>query len=181
METKLNKFAQLYKSHVIYILETPLSMGELKNYFDPETVWVDITDMPNIEVGYIQGVDESGNFVLKPPTSVSQEEDYMTSEEIYYTILYNINLQREKYMNKILRKKSFLDISYALRFYLLEDNNDPKKIVAKEIMDYIIETNEKIEAYLKEKNYSDQTIIAEYLSKPFDEIITEVNLTEFSI
>ena len=48
-------------------------------------------------------------------------------------------------------------------------------------MYYIIETNEKSDAYLKEKNYSDQTIIAEYLSKPFDEIITEVNLTEFSI
>ena len=93
---KLNKFAQLYKQKVIYIYETPLAMDELSNYFDPKTVWVDVTDMPNVEVGYIQGVDESGNFVLKSPTSVSQEENYMTPDENYYTIYYNIKLQRER-------------------------------------------------------------------------------------
>ena len=175
---KLNKFAQLYKQKVIYIYETPLAMDELSNYFDPKTVWIDVTDMPNVEVGYIQGVDESGNFVLKSPTSVSQEENYMTPDEIYYTIYYNIKLQREKYMNKIVRKKAFLDIDEPLRY---ANTDDEISAISKKILDYLTTTNKAIESYLKEKNYTDQKITAEYLNKPFEDVIKEIGLDEFSI
>ena len=175
---KLNKFAQLYKQKVIYIYETPLAMDELSNYFDPKTVWIDVTDMPNVEVGYIQGVDESGNFVLKSPTSVSQEENYMTPDEIYYTIYYNIKLQREKYMNKIVRKKAFLDIDEPLRY---ANTDDEISTIRKKILDYLTTTNKAIESYLKEKNYTKQKIIAEYLNKPFEDVIKEIGLNEFSI
>lgn len=175
---KLNKFAQLYKQKVIYIYETPLAMDELSNYFDPKTVWVDVTDMPNVEVGYIQGVDESGNFVLKSPTSVSQEENYMTPDEIYYTIYYNIKLQREKYMNKIVRKKAFLDINEPLRY---ANTDDEISAISKKILDYLTTTNKAIESYLKEKNYTEQKITAEYLNKPFEDVIKEIGLNEFSI
>ena len=175
---KLNKFAQLYKQKVIYIYETPLAMNELSNYFDPKTVWVDVTDMPNVEVGYIQGVDESGNFVLKSPTSVSQEENYMTPDEIYYTIYYNIKLQREKYMNKIVRKKAFLDIDEPLRY---ANTDDEISVISKKILDYLTTTNKAIESYLKEKNYTEQKITAEYLNKPFEDVIKEIGLNEFSI
>lgn len=175
---KLNKFAQLYKQKVIYIYETPLAMDELSNYFDPKTVWVDVTDMPNVEVGYIQGVDESGNFVLKSPTSVSQEENYMTPDEIYYTIYYNIKLQREKYMNKIVRKKAFLDINEPLRY---ANTDDEISNISKKILDYLTTTNKAIESYLKEKNYTEQKITAEYLNKPFEDVIKEIGLDEFSI
>ena len=176
--SKLNKFAQLYKQKVIYIYETPLAMDELSNYFDPTTVWVDVTDMPNVEVGYIQGVDESGNFVLKSPTSVSQEENYMTPDEIYYTIYYNIKLQREKYMNKIVRKKAFLDIDEPLRY---ANTDDEISAISKKILDYLTTTNKAIESYLKEKNYTEQKITAEYLNKPFEDVIKEIGLNEFSI
>lgn len=176
--SKLNKFAQLYKQKVIYIYETPLAMDELSNYFDPHTVWVDVTDMPNIEVGYIQGVDESGNFVLKSPMSISQEENYMTPDEIYYTIYYNIKLQREKYMNKIVRKKAFLDIDEPLRY---ANTDDEISTISKKILDYLTTTNKAIESYLKEKNYTKQKIIAEYLNKPFEDVIKEIGLDEFSI
>ena len=175
---KLNKFAQLYKQKVIYIYETPLAMDELSNYFDPHTVWVDVTNMPNVEVGYIQGVDESGNFVLKSPTSVSQEENYMTPDEIYYTIYYNIKLQREKYMNKIVRKKAFLDIDEPLRY---ANTDDEISAISKKILDYLTTTNKAIESYLKEKNYTEQKITAEYLNKPFEDVIKEIGLNEFSI
>ena len=175
---KLNKFAQLYKQKVIYIYETPLAMDELSNYFDPKTVWVDVTDMPNVEVGYIQGVDDSGNFVLKSPTSVSQEENYMTPDEIYYTIYYNIKLQREKYMNKIVRKKAFLDINEPLRY---ANTDDEISTISKKILDYLTTTNKDIESYLKEKNYTEQKITAEYLNKPFEDVIKEIGLDEFSI
>ena len=175
---KLNKFAQLYKQKVIYIYETPLAMDELSNYFDPKTVWIDVTDMPNVEVGYIQGVDASGNFVLKSPMSVSQEENYMTPDEIYYTIYYNIKLQREKYMNKIVRKKAFLDINEPLRY---ANTDDEISAISKKILDYLTTTNKAIESYLKEKNYTKQKIIAEYLNKPFEDVIKEIGLNEFSI
>ena len=175
---KLNKFAQLYKQKVIYIYETPLAMDELSNYFDPKTVWIDVTDMPNVEVGYIQGVDESGNFVLKSPMSVSQEENYMTPDEIYYTIYYNIKLQREKYMNKIVRKKAFLDINEPLRY---ANTDDEISAISKKILDYLTTTNKAIESYLKEKNYTEQKITAEYLNKPFEDVIKEIGLNEFSI
>ena len=175
---KLNKFAQLYKQKVIYIYETPLAMDELSNYFDPKTVWIDVTNMPNVEVGYIQGVDESGNFVLKSPTSVSQEENYMTPDEIYYTIYYNIKLQREKYMNKIVRKKAFLDINEPLRY---ANTDDEISAISKKILDYLTTTNKAIESYLKEKNYTEQKITAEYLNKPFEDVIKEIGLDEFSI
>ena len=176
--SKLNKFAQLYKQKVIYIYETPLAMDELSNYFDPKTVWIDVTDMPNVEVGYIQGVDESGNFVLKSPTSVSQEENYMTPDEIYYTIYYNIKLQREKYMNKIVRKKAFLDINEPLRY---ANTDDEISAISKKILDYLTTTNKAIESYLKEKNYTEQKTTAEYLNKPFEDVIKEIGLDEFSI
>ena len=176
--SKLNKFAQLYKQKVIYIYETPLAMDELSNYFDPNTVWIDVANMPNVEVGYIQGVDESGNFVLKSPMSVSQEENYMTPDEIYYTIYYNIKLQREKYMNKIVRKKAFLDINEPLRY---ANTDDEISDISKKILDYLTTTNKAIESYLKEKNYTKQKIIAEYLNKPFEDVIKEIGLNEFSI
>ena len=175
---KLNKFAQLYKQKVIYIYETPLAMDELSNYFDPKTVWIDVTNMPNVEVGYIQGVDESGNFVLKSPTSVSQEENYMTPDEIYYTIYYNIKLQREKYMNKIVRKKAFLDINEPLRY---ANTDDEISTISKKILDYLTTTNKVIESYLKEKNYTKQKTTAEYLNKPFEDVIKEIGLNEFNI
>ena len=175
---KLNKFAQLYKQKVIYIYETPLAMDELSNYFDPKTVWIDVTNMPNVEVGYIQGVDESGNFVLKSPTSVSQEENFMTPDEIYYTIYYNIKLQREKYMNKIVRKKAFLDIDEPLRY---TNTDDEISTISKKILDYLTTTNKAIGSYLKEKNYTEQKTIAEYLNKPFEDVIKEIGLNEFSI
>ena len=175
---KLNKFAQLYKQKVIYIYETPLAMDELSNYFDPKTVWIDVTNMPNVEVGYIQGVDESGNFVLKSPTSVSQEENYMTPDEIYYTIYYNIKLQREKYMNKIVRKKAFLDIDEPLRY---ANTDDEISTISKKILDYLTTTNKAIESYLKEKNYTKQKTTAEYLNKPFEDVIKEIGLNEFNI
>ena len=35
--------------------------------------------------------------------------------------------------------------------------------------------------YRKEKNYTEQKVIAEYLNKTFDEIIQEIGLDEFSI
>lgn len=175
---KLNKFAQLYKQKVIYIYETPLAMDELSNYFDPKTVWIDVTNMPNVEVGYIQGVDESGNFVLKSPTSVSQEENFMTPDEIYYTIYYNIKLQREKYMNKIVRKKAFLDINEPLRY---ANTDDEISAISKKIIEYLTTTNKAIESYLKEKNYTEQKITAEYLNKPFEDVIKEIGLDEFSI
>ena len=175
---KLNKFAQLYKQKVIYIYETPLAMDELSNYFDPNTVWIDVTNMPNVEVGYIQGVDESGNFVLKSPMSVSQEENYMTPDEIYYTIYYNIKLQREKYMNKIVRKKAFLDINEPLRY---ANTDDEISAISKKILDYLTTTNKAIESYLKEKNYTEHKITAEYLNKPFEDVIKEIGLNEFSI
>ena len=174
----LNKFAQLYKQKVIHIYETPLAMDELSNYFDPNTVWIDVTNMPNVEVGYIQGVDESGNFVLKSPMSVSQEENYMTPDEIYYTIYYNIKLQREKYMNKIVRKKAFLDIDEPLRY---ANTDDEISAISKKILDYLTTTNKAIESYLKEKNYTEQKITAEYLNKPFEDVIKEIGLNEFSI
>ena len=175
---KLNKFAQLYKQKVIYIYETPLAMDELSNYFDPKTVWIDVTNMPNVEIGYIQGVDESGNFVLKSPTSVSQEENYMTPDEIYYTIYYNIKLQREKYMNKIVRKKAFLDIDEPLRY---ANTDDEISTISKKILDYLTTTNKAIESYLKEKNYTKQKTTAEYLNKPFEDVIKEIGLNEFNI
>ena len=175
---KLNKFAQLYKQKVIYIYETPLAMDELSNYFDPKTVWIDVTNMPNVEVGYIQGVDESGNFVLKSPTSVSQEENYMTPDALYYTLYYNIKLQREKYMNKVVRKKAFLDIDEPLRY---ANTDDEISAISKKILDYLTTTNTAIASYLKEKNYTEQKIIAEYLNKPFEDVIKEIGLNEFSI
>ena len=81
-------------------------------------------------------------------------------------------------MNKIVRKKAFLDINEPLRY---ANTDDEISAISKKILDYLTTTNKAIESYLKEKNYTEQKITAEYLNKPFEDVIKEIGLNEFSI
>lgn len=178
--TNLNRFAQLYKQRIIFIFETPLEMKDLSNYFDPSTVWIDVTNMKDVEVGYVQGVDSFGNFVLKSPANKIQEENLSTNE-IYYKIYFNIKLQREKYINKILRQKAYLDINEPFRY--INDNSpysNEYRAVAKKITDYLVETNVQIEDYIKSNTFSNKDIL-KYLNKEFKDVIKEIGLEEFKI
>lgn len=64
----MNRYAQLYYGEVIFIYETTKTIEELNQIFDPSTGWIDITNTPDVEIGYIQGIKD-GKMILVPKNS----------------------------------------------------------------------------------------------------------------
>lgn len=64
----MKRYAQLYYGEVIFIYEADKTMEELNKIFDPSTGWFDITNNPEVQIGYVQGVKD-GKMVLVPKDS----------------------------------------------------------------------------------------------------------------
>lgn len=64
----MRRYAQMLYGEVIFIYETERTMQELNQIFDPSTFWIDITDTPDVKVGYVQGIQED-RMILVDKTS----------------------------------------------------------------------------------------------------------------
>lgn len=131
MSDKMNKFAQLYNGKVVFIYETPLTIDKLPLYFDPTTVWVDVTDYKQIEVGYVQGFDKNGKFILKPSLKDVLPE---TLEEKVRRRIAELKIERDDILNALAKKKYYLSARDCYTY--LNSENKKASDEAKRLLDY---------------------------------------------
>ena len=127
----MNRYAQIYNGKVIYIYETLAGMDDLARHFDPSTVWYDVTELPEVEVGYIQSFNESGRMVLVP--GVDNKEDSLNTNEKMTAIIIAAKVQMYMELDKLAQSRRYIDfddcISYANDKYNTVAANDADRLM----------------------------------------------------
>lgn len=103
----MRKYAQIFHGEVIYIIGSFASLSDLREHFSEDTVWLDITEMEDIEVGYIQVVDRDGRITFRP--SVDNEFESLSESEKINTMIYAAKVRRDKYLDELAQSKRYLD------------------------------------------------------------------------
>lgn len=103
----MRKYAQIFHGEVIYIIDSFASLSELREHFSEDTVWLDITDVEDIEVGYIQVVDRDGRITFRP--GVDNEFESLSESEKINTMIYAAKVRRDKYLDELAQSKRYLD------------------------------------------------------------------------
>lgn len=103
----MRKYAQIFHGEVIYIIDSFASLSDLREHFSEDTVWLDITEMPDIEVGYIQVVDRDGRITFRP--SVDNEFESLSESEKINVMIYAAKVKRDEYLDELAQSKRYLD------------------------------------------------------------------------
>ena len=99
----MRKYAQIFHGEVIYIIDSFASLSDLREHFSEDTVWLDVTDVEDIEVGYIQVVDRDGRITFRP--GVDNEFESLKIN----TMIYAAKVRRDKYLDELAQSKRYLD------------------------------------------------------------------------
>ena len=103
----MRKYAQIFHGEVIYIIDSFASLSDLREHFSEDTVWLDITEMQDIEVGYIQVVDRDGRITFRP--SVDNEFESLSESEKINVMIYAAKVKRDEYLDELAQSKRYLD------------------------------------------------------------------------
>ena len=103
----MRKYAQIFHGEVIYIIDSFASLSDLREHFSEDTVWLDITEMEDIEVGYIQVVDRDGRITFRP--GVDNDFDSLDDSEKINAMIYAAKVRRDKYLDELAQSKRYLD------------------------------------------------------------------------
>ena len=103
----MRKYAQIFHGEVIYIIDSFASLSDLREHFSEDTVWLDITEMQDIEVGYIQVVDKDGKISFRP--SVDNEFESLSESEKINVMIYAAKVKRDEYLDELAQSKRYLD------------------------------------------------------------------------
>ena len=103
----MKKYAQIFHGEVIYIIDSFASLSDLREHFSEDTVWLDVTDVEDIEVGYIQVVDRDGRITFRP--GVDNEFESLSESEKINTMIYAAKVRRDKYLDGLAQSKRYLD------------------------------------------------------------------------
>lgn len=103
----MRKYAQIFHGEVIYIIDSFASLSDLREHFSQDTVWLDITEMQDIEVGYIQVVDKDGRITFRP--SVDNEFESLSESEKINVMIYAAKVKRDEYLDELAQSKRYLD------------------------------------------------------------------------
>lgn len=103
----MRKYAQIFHGEVIYIIDSFASLSDLREHFSEDTVWLDVTDVEDIEVGYIQFVDRDGRITFRP--GVDNEFESLSESEKINTMIYAAKVRRDKYLDELAQAKRYLD------------------------------------------------------------------------
>ena len=103
----MRKYAQIFHGEVIYIIDSFASLSDLREHFSEDTVWLDVTDVEDIEVGYIQFVDRDGRITFRP--GVDNEFESLSESEKINTMIYAAKVRRDKYLDELAQSKRYLD------------------------------------------------------------------------
>ena len=136
----VNRYGQLLNGTIVYIYETPLEMGDLVLHFSPETIWFDLTDIPDAEVGWVQGFDSKGRICITKPNTAE-----LTEKEITLKRILKSKVDRDMYLDKLAQKKGFLDANEC--FSYIHSTNNIKALDAQTLYAY----RDYIDSVIKEE------------------------------
>ena len=151
----VNRYSQLLKGTIVYIYETPLEMGDLVLHFSPETIWFDLTDIPEAEVGWVQGFDSKGRICITKPNT-----DELTEEEITLKRILKSKVDRDMYLDKLAQKKGFLDANEC--FSYIHSTNNIRALDARTLYAY--------------RDYIDSAIKEEYTRTGLTVVVDRLDL-----
>lgn len=108
----MRKYAQIYKQKVVFLTETTLTLDEVRSNFGDEAIWLDVTGLADVGIGYIQGLDADGKFTLVPPTV--DDMNNVTEKERRAKIMLILMTNLKAKYNKIAMENGFVSIDDAL-------------------------------------------------------------------
>lgn len=103
----MRKYAQIFHGEVIYIIDSFASLSDLREHFSEDTVWLDVSDVEDIEVGYIQVVDRNGRITFRP--GVDNEFESLSESEKINVMIYAAKVKRDEYLDELAQSKRYLD------------------------------------------------------------------------
>ena len=147
----MRKYAQIYKQKVVFLTETTLTLDEVRSNFGDEAIWLDVTGLADVGIGYIQGLDADGKFTLIPPTVDDMNNVTEKERRVKIMLILMTNL-KAKY-NKIAMENGFVSIDDALIATLINDAMEADTSVASKLGEDYYKQRALVRNYFSTEHY----------------------------
>ena len=147
----MRKYAQIYKQKVVFLTETTLTLDEVRSNFGDEAIWLDITGLADVGIGYIQGLDADGKFTLIPPTV--DDMNNVTEKERRAKIMLILMTNLKAKYNKIAMENGFVSIDDALIATIINDAMEADTSVASKLGEDYYKQRALVRNYFSTEHY----------------------------
>lgn len=147
----MRKYAQIYKQKVVFLTETTLTLDEVRSNFGDEAIWLDVTGLADVGIGYIQGLDADGKFTLVPPTV--DDMNNVTEKERRAKIMLILMTNLKAKYNKIAMENGFVSIDDALIATLINDAMEADTSVASKLGEDYYKQRALVRNYFSTEHY----------------------------
>ena len=145
----MRKYAQIYKQKVVFLTETTLD--EVRSNFGDEAIWLDVTGLADVGIGYIQGLDADGKFTLIPPTV--DDMNNVTEKERRAKIMLILMTNLKAKYNKIAMENGFVSIDDALIATIINDAMEADTSVASKLGEDYYKQRALVRNYFSTEHY----------------------------
>lgn len=147
----MRKYAQIYKQKVVFLTETTLTLDEVRSNFGDEAIWLDVTGLADVGIGYIQGLDADGKFTLIPPTV--DDMNNVTEKERRAKIMLILMTNLKAKYNKIAMENGFVSIDDALIATIINDAMEADTSVASKLGEDYYKQRALVRNYFSTEHY----------------------------
>lgn len=147
----MRKYAQIYKQKVVFLTETTLTLDEVRSNFGDEAIWLDVTGLADVGIGYIQGIDADGKFTLIPPTV--DDMNNVTEKERRAKIMLILMTNLKAKYNKIAMENGFVSIDDALIATIINDAMEADTSVASKLGEDYYKQRALVRNYFSTEHY----------------------------
>lgn len=147
----MRKYAQIYKQKVVFLTETTLTLDEVRSNFGDEAIWLDVTGLVDVGIGYIQGLDADGKFTLIPPTV--DDMNNVTEKERRAKIMLILMTNLKAKYNKIAMENGFVSIDDALIATIINDAMEADTSVASKLGEDYYKQRALVRNYFSTEHY----------------------------
>ena len=147
----MRKYAQIYKQKVVFLTETTLTLDEVRSNFGDEAIWLDVTGLADVGIGYIQGLDADGKFTLIPPTV--DDMNNVTEKERRAKIMLILMTNLKAKYNKLAMENGFISIDDALLATLINDAMESDTTVASKLGEDYYKQRALVRNYFSTEHY----------------------------
>lgn len=147
----MRKYAQIYKQKVVFLTETTLTLDEVRSNFGDEAIWLDVTGLADVGIGYIQGLDADGKFTLIPPTV--DDMNNVTEKERRAKIMLILMTNLKAKYNKIAMENGFISIDDALIATIINDAMEADTSVASKLGEDYYKQRALVRNYFSTEHY----------------------------
>lgn len=147
----MRKYAQIYKQKVVFLTETTLTLDEVRSNFGDEAIWLDVTGLADVGIGYIQGLDADGKFTLIPPTV--DDMNNVTEKERRAKIMLILMTNLKAKYNKLAMENGFVSIDDALIATIINDAMEADTSVASKLGEDYYKQRALVRNYFSTEHY----------------------------